>query len=221
MATHAAQAPLLDLPRELPHGLVFEHEFLTAAEESELLEWFATLPFREARFKTYYARRRIVSFHSAASAGGYDSTSDADLAPQGPPPLLLARLRERVAAFAVARGSGAFSPEDFVHVLVSEYRPGTPIGWHRDKPQYGIVAGVSLGGRARMRFRPLPAPGAWTRVDPKSLIVLDLEPRSIYVMRGDIRNRWQHSILPTAALRYSITMRTLAGIERRERRSAV
>jgi len=214
VAVHAAQAPLLESPAELPHGLVFEHEFLTAAEESELLVWFATLPFREARFKTYYARRRVVSFHSAALAEGYDSTVDDDLAPAGPPPPLLERLRDKVAAFVRARApTEVAAADDFVHVLVSEYQPGTPIGWHRDKPQYGIVAGVSLGGRARMRFRPLPGPGEWTRVDSKTLIVQDLEPRSIYVMRGDIRRRWQHSILPTKALRYSVTMRTLAAAD--------
>ncbi|HEY4138725.1 MAG TPA: alpha-ketoglutarate-dependent dioxygenase AlkB [Casimicrobiaceae bacterium] len=211
MMAHAAQAPLLELPAELPHGLVFEHDFLSASEESALLEWFATLPLREARFKTYYARRRVVSFHSAAFGETYDSASDDDLAPVGPPPPLIDGLRERVAAFVGNHGHPTpCTSESFVHVLVSEYQAGTPIGWHRDKPQYGIVAGISLGSRARMRFRPVPAPGEWTRVDPKSLIVLDLEPRSIYLMRGEIRSRWQHSILPTKALRYSITMRTLA-----------
>ncbi|HEY2817296.1 MAG TPA: alpha-ketoglutarate-dependent dioxygenase AlkB [Casimicrobiaceae bacterium] len=211
MRAHAAQVPLLDLPAELPHGLVFEHEFLSAGEETALLEWFATLPFREARFKTYYARRRVVSFHSAVLAESYDSTSDDDLAPVGPPPPLIDGLRERVAAFVGNHGHPTpCTCESFVHVLVSEYQAGTPIGWHRDKPHYGIVAGISLGSRARMRFRPVPAPGEWTRVDPKSLVVVDLEPRSIYLMRGDIRSRWQHSILPTKALRYSITMRTLA-----------
>ena len=211
MTARTAQAPLLEFPAELPHGLVFEHEFLTVDEESELLEWLPALPFREARFKTYYARRRVVSFHSAAFADRYDSTSDDDLAPAGPPPPLLERLREKVAAFVRTHAKiEVTAADDFVHILVSEYQPGTPIGWHRDKPHYGIVAGVSLGSRARMRFRPLPALGEWARVDPKTLMVLDLEPRSIYVMRGDIRWRWQHSILPTKALRYSVTMRTVA-----------
>jgi alkylated DNA repair dioxygenase AlkB len=203
MTSYAAQAPLIELPAELPHGLVFRHDFLTAAEESALLDLFATLPFREAKFKEYYARRRVVSFHSEDDNGRYDAGDD-DLAPAGLPPPLLESLRQRVAEFVSIR------PEAFVHLLVSEYQTGTPIGWHRDKPQYGIVAGVSLGSRARMRFRPLPAPGEWTRVDPKSLIVLDLEPRSIYLMRGDIRSRWQHGLLPTKALRYSVTMRTRA-----------
>ena len=204
MTVRAAQAPLIDIPQELPHGLVFRHEFLTPAEERALLDLSATLPFREAKFKEYYARRRVVSFHDEAIDHSYDD----DLAPAGSPPALLERLRQKIAAFA------GINADEFVHVLVSEYRTGTPIGWHRDKPQYGIVAGVSLASRARMRFRPLPAPGQWTRVDPKTLIVLDLEPRSLYVMRGEIRSQWQHSILPTKALRYSVTMRTLAAKQR-------
>ena len=203
MNVHAAQAPLIELPAELPHGLVFRHDFLTPAEEAALLDLFTTLPFREAKFKEYYARRRVVSFHSTDDNGSYDAGDD-DLAPAGLPPPPLERLRQKVAEFV------RIPPDAFAHLLVSEYQTGTPIGWHRDKAQYGVVAGVSLGSRARMRFRPLPAPGAWHRVDPRSLIVLDLEPRSIYVMRGDIRSRWQHSLLPTKALRYSVTMRTLA-----------
>jgi len=93
----------------------------------------------------------------------------------------------------------------FVHALVTEYRPGTPIGWHRDKPVYGIVAGISMRGWGRMRFRPITA-----RRDAKDVVVLDLEPRSAYVLRGAIRWDWQHSMLPTRALRYSLTFRTLA-----------
>jgi len=135
----------------------------------------------------------------------YASMDDDDLAPGGPLPPLLAELQLKVAAFAGVPADG------FVHVLVSEYHTGTPIGWHRDKPQYGIVAGVSFGSRARMRFRPVPPKEEWNRVDPKTLVVLDLEPRSIYVMRGAIRSDWQHSLLPTKSLRYSVTMRTRAG----------
>jgi alkylated DNA repair dioxygenase AlkB len=68
-----------------------------------------------------------------------------------------------------------------VHALVSEYRPGTPIGWHRDKPVYGIVIGVSLAGWGRMRFRPLDSRAA------RATVLLELEPRSVYVMQGPIR----------------------------------
>jgi len=90
--------------------------------------------------------------------------------------------------------------------LVTEYRPGTPLGWHRDAPDFGRVAGVSLGGWARMRLR------TYSRNEPlgdDKPISLDLPPRSAYQMNGPARWRWQHAIPATKELRYSITFRTL------------
>jgi alkylated DNA repair dioxygenase AlkB len=116
-----------------------------------------------------------------------------------PLPSLLAALRRKVAAF---RG---IDENDYVFALVTEYRPGTPIGWHRDRPQYGSVAGVSLAGACRMRFRPND-----NRHDRDAVVALELAPRSLYVMQDDIRWLWQHSIPPTKALRYSVTFRTRA-----------
>jgi len=69
-----------------------------------------------------------------------------------------------------------------------------------------MVAGLSLGSAVRMRFRP------YGRLhDRSAVIAFELAPRSLYVMQGDVRWRWQHSIPPAKALRYSITFRTLAG----------
>ena len=113
-------------------------------------------------------------------------------------PPLVAALRDKVAGWL------GLAAADFVHALVSEYRPGTPIGWHRDKPVYGIVVGISLAGWGRMRFRPYEAQ------DARHTVALDLAPRSVYVMREAIRWDWQHSMLPTKELRYSITLRTRA-----------
>ena len=90
----------------------------------------------------------------------------------------------------------------FTHALVTEYRPGTELGWHRDIGEFGIVAGVSLGGACRMRFRRYP-PGKGAKV-----FSLELAPRSLYVLRDEIRWRWQHSVARTKELRYSITFRT-------------
>ena len=93
------------------------------------------------------------------------------------------------------------APDAFRHALVAEYRPGTPLGWHRDAPDFERVAGVSLGGRAACACGVSPrqrqAAGARAR------------PRSAYLLNGAARWRWQHSIAPTPELRYSITLRTL------------
>lgn len=187
------QQPLFAVASPLPDGLAYEPDFLAADEERALLATIAELPFREARYKAFTARRRIVSF-----GAGYDfDTNDVVDAP--PLPAFLVPVRDRIAA------SAGVAPEAFQHGLVSEYRPGTPLGWHRDAPAFGTVAGVSLASACRMRFRPYPpashAKGAG--------FTLRLEPRSAYVLRDEARWRWQHSVPPTPGLRYSVTFRTL------------
>ena len=177
----------------LPRGLQYRPEFLSRDEEGALLALFAELPFREATFREYTARRRVVFFGC-----DYDAALGEWREMPALPPLLC-ELRSKV---ALARG---IEPGDYRHALVSEYRPGTPIGWHRDRPQYGSVAGVSLGSACRMRFRPHA-----DRHDRAAVIALELAPRSLYFMSDDIRWQWQHSIPPTKALRYSVTFRTRA-----------
>lgn len=191
--TTANQAGLFESRAALPHGLIYRPDFISAAEETELLDAFAALPFRAAQFQQYTARRRVVHFGEQSYPARYRN----DVAPMPTIPGFLLPLRRRV-----ARWQGV-AEADFVHVLVSEYQPGTPIGWHRDAPQFDIVVGISLASATRMRFRPHAA-----RHGPKAVISLLLEPRSAYVMCGEIRWHWQHHIPPTKALRYSITLRT-------------
>ena len=109
-------------------------------------------------------------------------------------------LRERVAQWA------GVAPEALVHVLVAEYAPGTPLGWHRDVPDFEHVFGVSLGAEAVLRLRPYP-PVAPKRAD---IVRLKAAPRSIYALRGPARWGWQHSVAPVDDLRWSVTLRTRA-----------
>lgn len=176
----------------LPEGMQWREQFIDAAEEAALLEAIAALPLREARYKGYTARRRVLSYGTQYD---YD---DNRLLPAEPLAPFLLPLRGKVAAWA------GVAAEDFGNALVAEYRPGTPLGWHRDVPDYELVAGVSLAGHARMRLRPYP-PDSGSRRD---VLVLDLPPRSAYVLQGVARWGWQHSIAPTPELRYSITFRT-------------
>jgi alkylated DNA repair dioxygenase AlkB len=107
-------------------------------------------------------------------------------------------LRDKVAAWL------NIPTEDFAHGLVTEYRPGTALGWHRDVPQFAVIVGISLAGPCRMRFRPYPPKPN----KKEGAFALDLEPRSAYVMRNEARWGWQHSIPTTKNLRYSVTFRT-------------
>jgi alkylated DNA repair dioxygenase AlkB len=167
----------------LPPGLEYRPGFLDRAEEEALIGAFASLPFREAPFRQYTARRRVVRF-------GEDDAAVHALQEGGPLPDWLVALSRKAAA------AGRVDDDAFVLALVTEYRPGTPIGWHRDKPTYGTVVGLSLGSACRMRFRPCD-----NRHDRHAVVAVELAPRSLYVMRDDVRWRWQHQIPPVKALR--------------------
>ena len=191
---HTAQSQLFDVASALPDGLEYRPDFVDKAEEQALLAIAGSLPVRQARFKEYTARRRVYVYGSRFDHDQHTLTPAA--IDHLPAPLVA--LRAKLAAWA------GVSPEDFVHVLISEYQPGTPLGWHRDAPAYELVVGVSLGGAARFRLRPWP-PDAASR---SRAIAIDLAPRCAYLMRGVARWGWQHSVSPVPALRYSVTMRT-------------
>ena len=194
-AIHTAQAQLFGTDDLLPAGLVFAADFISPPEESALLAVARELPLREARYKEYTAKRRVYAYSSRFDFGTYK------LRPReiGELPAPLAALREKLAPWA------GVQPCDFVHVMISEYTSGTPLGWHRDAPDYEVIVGVSLGSPARLRFRPWPP----AHPDNQRIVALDLAPRSAYVMRGVARWGWQHSVPPVPGLRYSVTMRTL------------
>ena len=195
-AIHTAQGQLFGTADLLPQGLVFAPDFIGAIEEAELLATAAALPLREARYKEYTARRRVYAYGSRFDFDAYR------LRPREigelPPPL--AALRERLASWA------GVAVADFVHVMVSEYRAGTPLGWHRDAPDYELIVGVSLGSPARLRLRPWPHAAGSAE---GGVVAIELAPRSAYLMRGIARWGWQHSVAPVPGLRYSVTMRTL------------
>jgi alkylated DNA repair dioxygenase AlkB len=185
----------------LPPGLIYRREFLARDEEQSLLENIRTLPLREAQYRQYTARRRTVNY-------GYSyDFQQLEAKPAPPIPEFLATVRARAAQFA------GVSAEDFVQALIAEYTPGTPLGWHRDVPDFELIVGISLAGAARIRFRPYP----WKPERRKEVFALELEPRSAYMLRDEARWDWQHSVPPTKELRYSITFRTArtAGTGRR------
>jgi alkylated DNA repair dioxygenase AlkB len=192
MHAAAEQQALFDGAQGGPPGLIYEPAFIDEAEERHLLDAIRSLPFHEAEYRGHAAKRRIVSY-----GAGYDFDANV-LRPAPAVPAFLHSLRARVAQRLGARA------EEVTHVLVTEYRPGTQLGWHRDVPDFSTVAGVSLGSACTMRFRPYP-PQRGQRV-----YGLELLPRSMYVLAGTVRWRWQHGVPPTPGLRYSITFRTLA-----------
>jgi alkylated DNA repair protein (DNA oxidative demethylase) len=176
---------------DLPEGLVYRPEFLSADEERDLLEIFEGLDFEQIVMKGVVARRMAKRYGM-----GYDY--DRRLAVPGAEsmPGWLLPLRDRAAELAGIPG------DELVQALVQRYPEGAPIGWHRDSPSYELVAGISLLSPARMRFRRGP------RAEREQREVL-LAPRSAYVLAGPARWSWEHHVPPAKALRYSITLRSL------------
>jgi alkylated DNA repair dioxygenase AlkB len=187
-----SQADLFSVQQELPNGLLYRPDFITIDEERDLIAHIGQLPFREARFREYTARRRVVRFGGGDTLES-DPNQESDF-PRIEFPRFLQDIRARIADWL------GCPPADFVHGLVTEYAPGTPIGWHRDAPHFDIVVGISLASACRMRYRAY--------ADKGSIFGIDLAPRSLYVMKDDIRWQWEHSIAPVKDTRYSITLRT-------------
>ena len=178
-----------------PRGLRYEPDFLSAEEERSLLATIAEVPFRHAQYRQFVARRRTVSYGS-----GYDFQQQART-PAPEIPRFLEPLRHRAAKWI------GVDPTAFIQALVSEYQPGTPLGWHRDVPDYEDVVAISLMSACRIRFRRYP----WNPAQKADIVTLEPQPRSIYLLSGDARWKWQHSVPPVKELRYSITFRTPRG----------
>jgi alkylated DNA repair dioxygenase AlkB len=179
-------------PTTLPRGLVYREDFITPEEEQALLAMIRELPLHESQYRQFTARRRTVNYGSSYDFAHLQSR------PAPPIPEFLGWLRQRAAEWVGVRA------EDFAQALVSEYQPGTPLGWHRDVPDFEIIVGISLAGAARLRFRPYP----WKPEKKAQAFALELAPRSAYILRDEARWGWQHHLPPTKVLRYSITFRT-------------
>ena len=184
-----AQSDLFDTP--MLSGLAHRDAIVSSEEEQALITAIATIPLAPFRFQGWLGKRETASF------GWHYDFDAAQFAPADPIPEFLQPLRARATAFA------GLHADDLVQTLVTRYDPGAGIGWHRDRPVFGQVVGVSLGVPAILRFRRRVAGGFERRALP-------IAPRSIYHLSGEARTEWEHSIAEMAETRWSITFRTLA-----------
>jgi alkylated DNA repair protein (DNA oxidative demethylase) len=183
---------------DVPGGFLYRPDFITAEEEAALLRDIEAMTFSEVRMRGVAARRRVRQF-------GWHYSFDAFSVREGEAiPTFLLPVRTRAAALANV------DAEALSEALVTEYREGATIGWHRDAPMFGVIVGLSL--RAPCVFK-LRRGDESAREKP---ISVPMAPRSAYELDGEARRDWQHSIPAVKALRYSITFRTL----RRTSRSA-
>ncbi len=176
---------------DLPEGMRYEPDLITADEERRLVGEIERLPFKPFEFRGYLGNRRVVSFGWRYGFDGSGLRKADDI------PGFLMELREAAAGF------GGLEPGSLQHVLVTEYAPGAAIGWHRDRPEFGRVVGVSLLSPCRFRLRRR-TPAGFERA------AFTAEPRSAYLLSGPARREWEHSIPGVEALRYSVTFREVA-----------
>jgi alkylated DNA repair dioxygenase AlkB len=181
---------------DVPDGFQYRRDFISVDDEASLVEHVRQVEFAAFEMRGVVARRRVAFFGRSYDAGGANTP---------PLPAFLMPLRDNIAQWANV------DPEAFTMALINEYPPGAPIGWHRDAPQYDIVAGVSLLSSCRMKFRPYlrPASRSSPPARPRTAThEMALERRSAYLMTGGSRNAYEHHIPAVATLRYSITFRT-------------
>jgi alkylated DNA repair dioxygenase AlkB len=184
------QLSLLEQSASTPEGFLYRPDLISSEEETGLLERVRGLPFREFEFQGYRGKRRVVSF------GLHYDFAHAKLEAAAEIPDFLLPVREKAACFA------GLPPADLPHVLVTEYSVGAPIGWHKDRPVFHDVIGISLLSACRFRLRR-KAGAKWERA------AIILAPRSAYLFRGPARTEWEHSIAEAESLRYSITFRSV------------
>jgi alkylated DNA repair dioxygenase AlkB len=178
------EAPLIE-------GLRYEEAVISAAEERALLDRLDVLELAPFRFHGWLGNRRTQNF------GWRYDFDDASFTPGEPIPDWLVPIRRQAAAFS------GHPADNFVQTLLARYDPGAGIGWHRDRDVFEQVVGISLGTPATLRFRRRTDTG-FKRTS------LELVPRSAYLLSGEARHDWEHSISPGQSLRFSITFRALS-----------
>ncbi len=179
---------------EPPGGFRYCPDFLSAEAEQRLLAQIGPLPFEAVVMHGVEAKRQVVHYGVRYAYGAGKVSSAARL------PTFLAELGAQAAA------EGRFPAGAPLEALVTRYPPGAGIGWHRDAPPFGpVVVDVSLGAACEFHLRLATATGY-------DVYKTELAPRSLYMLAGTPRFRWQHMIPPVPTLRYSITFRTLRAI---------
>jgi alkylated DNA repair dioxygenase AlkB len=196
MARANGDPSLFESSARIPDGFIYRPDFVSQAEEQELIREIEKLHLTPFQYYQFTAKRRTASFGWQYEFGKSAITTAPDI------PAFLLPLRTRAGTLF------HIDPNSLVQTNIIEYSTGAPIGWHRDIPHFGVVVGISLGAACRMRFRKYDRSRSKNKNRDERLSI-ELQPRSIYLMSGASRESWQHAIAPVKELRYAIMMRTL------------
>jgi alkylated DNA repair dioxygenase AlkB len=176
-----------------PDGFQYVPEFISGQEELYLLSQIEKTSFHNFQFQGFEARRRVASFGWDWSFERRELVQGADI------PGCFRPIIQKVADYL------SFPEDALAELLLTEYPAGAVINWHRDAPPFELIACISL--RSDCTFRLKPYDKAGQRKD--AIISLPLLRRSLYMMQGEVRTCWLHSIPALSSTRYSITFRTL------------
>lgn len=184
---------LFPIEPKFPEGFQYFPDFLSEKDETTLLKEISKIELHKFLFQGYEAKRKVASF-------GYDYRFDQRALTIGKPiPLAFNSLIKKVASHL------SLSFNDFAEVLITEYPVGSVINWHRDAPPFELIAGISLLSDCNFKLRPQEK----ARQTRANVLSFPVKRRSLYIISGPSRSRWQHSITAVNNVRYSITLRSL------------
>ncbi len=189
MAWMTMMSDLFDMP--VVPGLAARDDLLTKMEEAELIANINGSNLTPFRFQQWTGKRLTHSY-----GWNYDF-EHLRFAPAEPMPDWLLEVRSRAAAFS------GLAADELAQALLIRYDPGAGIGWHKDRPVFEHVVGISLGNDAVLRLRRRTTAGF-----DRAKVSLPL--RSIYHLSGEVRHAWEHSIAPIEVPRWSITFRSIS-----------
>lgn len=184
---------LFNVEPVMPEGFAYYPDFINEQEELDLIGIITGLQLHTFKFQGYEAKRKVASY-------GYDWSFDTRRLSKG---------KEIPGAFNSIIETVAdkinVSKTSFAELLVTEYPVASVINWHRDAPPFDIVAGLSLASDCIFKLRPYDK----AKQKRNAVISIPLKRRSLYIISGESRTEWEHSIAPVKQVRYSITLRTL------------
>jgi alkylated DNA repair dioxygenase AlkB len=184
---------LFDIAPVLPPGFNYYPNFITEAEEAQLMKLVAQFELQQMKFHEYEAKRKVINF------GQGWSFTEQKLKQGNAIPAEFAFIVDRIAKQL------SIPNELIVQFLITEYPVGSVINWHRDAPPFDIIAGLSLLADCSFKLRPHDK----EKQTRSATISLPVQRRSLYSMQGPAKSEWQHCTAPLNKIRYSLTFRTL------------
>lgn len=186
---------LFPIEPSYPAGFSYIPDFISEDEERELYNEVLKIELHHFNFQGFKANRKVASF-------GYDYSFDNGSLTKGQ--AIPAAFNSVISKVRDHLKNGL---AEFAELLVTEYPPGAVINWHRDAPPFDVIVGISIMADCTFRLRPHDK----AKQGRASVISFPVKRRSLYVIQGQARADWQHSIAPVKQTRFSITLRTLKG----------